>query len=206
MSAPTHELVGLTGFAGSGKNAAADVLVAAHRFTQDSFALTLKKFAYDVDPFVQVDDGSFVRYAQLVDAVGVDIAKKNADVRRLLQRIGTDGGRRNIHQNVWVDATMARIASAAGPVVITDVRFPNEVDALRRAGGLLIRIDRPGYGPVNGHSSDTGITALDVDQVIVNDGTITQLQCRLTDLLGLTGVSADRVDRNPNHQFDPVHD
>jgi hypothetical protein len=62
-------------------------------------------------------------------------------------------------------------------VVITDVRFANEAAAIRSWGGEIIRIDRPGVGPVNGHVSEA--MPFEPDEVIENDGTIEDLQDHL---------------------------
>lgn len=186
MTISTPKIVGLTGYASSGKDTCGQILVEHHGFIADSFARDIKQFAYDVDPLVELGDGQVVRYARLVDTVGVDAAKQHPDVRRLLQRIGTEGGRKNIHPDVWIDKTMGRVTSQAQPVVITDARFPDEIAVLRQAGGLLLRVDRPGFEPVNTHVSDTGVLALEVDRVIINDGDLDQLKHRLETTLYLS--------------------
>lgn len=185
MVSTQHRIVGLTGYAESGKDTAGSVLVQRHGFVRDFFAKVLKDFAYDVDPFVQLADGRFVRYAELVDQVGVDVAKGNPDVRRYLQRLGTEGGRKHIHPDVWVRPVMERALASSSPVVITDVRFPNEVDAVRSNGGVVIRVNRPGCEPVNTHASDAGIGDLEVDIDIDNDGTVEDLHRKVEEALGL---------------------
>lgn len=178
-------IVGFTGHARTGKDTSGSILVERHGYVRDSFAKILKDFAYDVDPFVQLTDGTFVRYAELVDRVGVDVAKGHPDVRRYLQRTGTEGGRKHIHTDVWVRPVIEKALACADPVVITDVRFPNEVDAVRSNGGIVIRVNRPGYEAVNSHASDAGIAALEVDHDIDNDGTIEDLAVKVETILGL---------------------
>lgn len=177
--------VGFTGYARSGKDTAGGILVQRHGYVRDFFAKVLKDVAYDVDPFVQLRDGTFVRYAELVDQVGVDAAKEHPDVRRYLQRLGTEGGRKHIHPDVWVRPVMERALASSSPVVITDVRFPNEVAAVQSNGGIVIRVNRPGFEPVNAHASDTGIADLHVDFDIDNDGTIDDLAVKVETILGL---------------------
>src|ERR1051326_2875992 len=107
--------------------------------------------ALAVDPLVliDVDDplGSWSavrRLSTVVEAVGWDKAKENEDVRRFLQRLGTDGVRNHLGDNIWVDSLFRRLESYEEPsartkVVITDVRFPNEADAIRQRGGEIWR-------------------------------------------------------------------
>lgn len=59
--------------------------------------------------------------------------------------------------------------------IITDTRFENEAQAIKSHGGIVIRVNRPGIGPTNGHASEVGLEGYDFDYVITNDGTINDL-------------------------------
>lgn len=98
-------------------------------------------------------------------------------VRDFLQALGTDSLRNNLHPNVWVNALMADYK----PVdynddeqprlpnwIITDCRFPNEAQAVKDKGGIIIRIDRPGVNPINDHPSETGLDNWKFDYKIAN--------------------------------------
>jgi hypothetical protein len=105
-------------------------------------------------------------------------------VREFLQRLGTDAIRDGLHTNAWVNALMAgytptQVQWADGPIggykdgpmpnwIITDTRFPNEAQAIKDKGGLVIRVDRPGVKPVNDHPSETGLDKWDFDYKIAN--------------------------------------
>jgi len=52
--------------------------------------------------------------------------------------------------------------------IFTDCRFPNEAKAIKDRGGFIIRIDRPGIGPVNNHPSETALDDWDFDYKIAN--------------------------------------
>lgn len=187
-------IVGLTGFARCGKDTAATGLVECRGFTRLAFADLLKKVAYDTDPFVEAAPGTFRRLAELVDDVGLESAKDFPDVRRLLQRLGTEGGRNNLGGNVWVDPVMRSAAGSTNPVVITDVRFPNEAVAVRAAGGFVVRVTRPNVAAINTHSSDAGVASLSVDFDVSNDGNVKDLHdvmCGLADRLS-TWVTSRR--------------
>ena len=78
--------------------------------------------------------------------------------RHILQVMGTDIFR-NIYGNVWVDACLKNIKDD-GPelAIVTDCRFPNEVQGIQAAGGKVIRFLR---APFAGHDEHTSETALD---------------------------------------------
>jgi hypothetical protein len=96
-----------------------------------------------------------------------------------MQRLGTEFGRELIHPNLWVDTEMDHIAGWP-KVVFDDARFPNEVDAIRAAGGLLIEIVRPGYtapGIDTKHESEAH--SFVPNYFIRNDGEIADLHFKL---------------------------
>ena len=172
--------VGLTGRARTGKDTAAAALTAAG-WQRVGFADLLREVAYAVDPIVSLGDAGHGRLAVVVDQVGWERAKDDYDdVRRFLQRLGTEGVRNHLGTHVWVEAAMAR---ATTPTVFTDVRFPNEAQAIRDAGGIVIRLVRPSAGPVVGHSSEEAMDGWPVDAVVANDGTPAELHAKI---LGLT--------------------
>ena len=148
-------LIGLTGYAGAGKDAAAAGLI-ENGWTRVALADPLKDVAR---------------------ALGWD-GNKDDSGRAFLQTLG-ESVRNNVHRDVWVWAAKQRIESVDGPVVVTDVRYPNEADMIHELGGVLVRIDRPGVGPINGHESESFVASLPADRVIVNDGTLNDLVERL---------------------------
>lgn len=159
--------IGLVGYAQTGKDTAAEAL-AELGYVRVAFADGLRRALYNLNPLVQSGD-EVVYLRHLVDACGWDRAKTECeDVRELLQRMGTEAGR-DIHgEDCWVDLGI-REAEKHDKVVFTDVRFPNEAAAVRRWGGGLIRIERPGTGPVNSHVSDQGLAQIACDETWTND-------------------------------------
>lgn len=92
--------------------------------------------------------------------------------RWAMQTLGTEWGRRLIGENLWVDLLIRRAAKlrAIGqPVVCDDMRFPNEAEAIRAAGGVLIRIERPGAAAPNGHASEGALEGFRFDLRLRND-------------------------------------
>lgn len=168
--------VGLCGHARAGKDTAAAQLadLGYHRI---AFADEVRAFALDVDPLV----GPGVRLSDTVRA-GWEAAKTDPEVRRLLQRLGTEGVRAR-DPEFWVRAAMAHASQVNGPVVFTDVRFANEAAAVRRLGGIVVRIDRhdAGAGANAEHASEC--IDFNADAVIANDGTINDLRAAMRSLV-----------------------
>jgi len=186
-------LLGLTGQPGAGKNTAADYLVEHHGFVQVAFADPIRQAALTLDPFV----GTFYRLSEVVAMVGWDQAKvRYPESRRILQTLGTELGRDLHGPDVWVSMIFQKIdALAAGqPVVITDVRFRNEAEALWGRGGTLVRLRRQqDHRPeVLAHRSETESAALIADAEIFNETSRADLYRRL-DLLLKTPTT-----RSPN--------
>lgn len=106
-------------------------------------------------------------------------------VRDFLQKLGTEGLRDGLHTNTWVNALMADykcVPADRAPNgwdcpnwIITDTRFPNEAQAIKDAGGIIIRVTRPGIGPVNDHPSETGLNQWKFDYEIQNDSSLNEL-------------------------------
>lgn len=180
----TQIVVGLNGFARSGKDTAALPLLAAG-FTRIALADPLRAALVTLNPLMP--DG-----LRLTQALGEhpdwDWAKAHpvygTEVRELMQRMGTEVARQQWGDTFWTDRAEVSISQLApSPVVITDVRFPNEAQWCRQMGWPVVRITRPGVGPVNSHTSDQGLPDHLVDAEIANDGTIEQLHDRIRHLL-----------------------
>lgn len=184
MARHTIHVVGLTGYAGSGKDTAASGLVAAG-FQRMAFADGVRELALAVDPWIASQGLSPVplRLSLLVARRGWHWAKGCPEVRETLQNIGK-GVRDIVGPQAWVDALELRWRDAGRPdVVVTDVRYPNEAAWIQRWGGVVIRVDRPGVGPVNGHESETLVGAIAADATVVNDGTEAELRDRVAEMV-----------------------
>ena len=163
-------IVGLSGYSSSGKDEVARILVERHHFTRVAFADALRALCYEADWSI---DG-YMSLRQLVDGRGWDHAKGRPQVRRMLQDVGC-AARSVIGEDVWVRATFESFRDVLGDIVIPDVRFHNELVAIRASGGPVWRVERPGFGPVNDHISETAIDHAQFDQHVVNDGTLEDL-------------------------------
>ncbi|TXG84663.1 MAG: hypothetical protein E6R13_02880 [Spirochaetes bacterium] len=127
-------------------------------------------------------------------------------VRELLQKLGTEAMREGLHTNVWVNALMADYKPRPNKAVaeflaaeglsqsmnagqtelpnwiITDMRFPNEMEAIVEKGGITIRVVRT--GTVTGtHPSETALDGHTMHYEIINDGTIEDLIEKVREIL-----------------------
>ena len=103
-------------------------------------------------------------------------------VRDFLQKLGTDAVRDGLHSNAWVNALMSDYTNES-KWVITDTRFPNEAEAIRKKDGIMIRVERSGVKPINNHPSETGLDDYTFDHVIKNNGSIEDLLLKVKSIL-----------------------
>lgn len=175
-------IIGLSGYARSGKDESANALTSALHFNRVAFADKLRDFLYKLNPNVQSDNGiGSVRLQYVINRYGWGAYKETpwgAEIRELLQRLGTECGRGLIHENVWVEAALHGLDPDRN-YVVTDVRFPNEAEAIVTEGGYLVRIVRPGIGPANAHASETALDDWRFDLVIHNDGGVVDLHQKM---------------------------
>lgn len=108
----------------------------------------------------------------MTDAISLSFKKMT--VRELLQKLGTDALRDNLHINVWVNALFADYENGYSKWIITDLRFPNEYDAVKWRGGVTLRVTRPGT-EVGTHPSEIALDEFKFDWEIVNDGDLADL-------------------------------
>jgi hypothetical protein len=163
-----YNLVGFCGRAGSGKDAAASFLVGIQGFTKIAFADALKEAACAITGWRR-------------DALELPGYKEGTDKvfgftpRHFLQQLGTEVGR-NIDTDLWVKAWGMRQRACKTPVVVTDVRFPNEAAAIHQAGGILVLIHRreAEAKPVL-HASEALFDKLGHDVRLSNNGSLEEL-------------------------------
>ena len=117
-------------------------------------------------------------------------------IRMFLQKLGTEAMRDGLHTNVWVNAlfadykplTYSDIGGWEYPNwIITDMRFPNEMDAVKKRKGITIRVVRPGTN-VGTHPSETALDDADFDYEIINDGTIEDLVEKVRQILTIERI------------------
>lgn len=177
-------IIGLSGYAQSGKDTIANHLVKHHGFTRVAFADPIREALYAMNPTINdIPELPGISLVWLVDKMGWEFVKVDSpETRRLLQRFGTEVGRNLWGENFWVDKAMAKINNYDN-VVITDVRYPNEYQAIKDANGYMWRVEKPGVSAVNRHESETALDELLFDGVLINKGTVEDLEATTSYLL-----------------------
>jgi hypothetical protein len=139
-------IVGFVGFIGSGKDTAADYLVNFHGFRRDSFAATLKDsvacvFGWD-RTLLEGRTKESREWREQPDEWWSERLGKPITPRYILQFWGTEVCRNGFHNDIWIASLENKIRKTQDNVVITDVRFPNEIKSIKNAGGKVFRIKR----------------------------------------------------------------
>jgi hypothetical protein len=181
-------IIGVSGYSGCGKDTVGTIL---QQIDRDSH-WEIKKWAGKLKQVAELLTGIPVEKFEDQEFKKTNLGKQWNDrinnpmsVRDFLQKLGTEGLRDGLHTNTWVNALMADykcVPADRAPNgwdcdnwIITDTRFPNEAQAIKDAGGIIIRVTRPGIGPVNDHPSETGLNQWNFDYEIQNDGTLENL-------------------------------
>ncbi len=171
-------IIGLSGYARSGKDTVAELLCLNYQFKRISFALPIRDAIYTLNPYLDEK----IRVSDEVEDYGWDVAKSNPEMRRLLQVFGTEVGRNLFGENFWIDQAFKR-ADGYERVVFSDVRFPNEAHAIEQKGGEVWRINRHNHSAVNGHTSENAMDNYLFKHVIYNDGTLDELANQVFELM-----------------------
>jgi hypothetical protein len=175
---PKKLIVGLNGVAQSGKDTVGAYLVKYHGFTRVAFADPIRDALLALNPTIKLSNYNTAKLDEVLDHYtnGWDDAKTTyAEVRELLQRIGTEAGRGIHGDDCWTKITERRIAEIDGPVVVTDCRFENEARLVHELGGEVWGITRQSVGSVNGHISDRPLHQDFIDSYIGNNTTLDKL-------------------------------
>ncbi len=179
-------LIGLTGEAGSGKDAVFGCIAKVDsRAERRAFADPLKVSAARALGF----DGSTeecVAFCNEVKQPGVSVTVaepgrllRTVTGREYLQRYGTEAHRDVFGMDFWIDVTCPLGFDHSGRVVlITDVRFDNEAQRVHDCGGVLWNVYRPSVSRIaeSAHASESGVMGEYIDYVIDNSGSLEDLQ------------------------------
>jgi len=174
-------IIGLSGYARSGKDSVAQILAEEYGFIRVAFADKLRQAAYELNPIVGFDSQDFVYLQEVIDMWGWDDVKATGfgpEVRRVLQRMGTEAGRMTLGEDIWVDAATKDLLTKKN-YVFTDCRFQNEASRIGWLDGEVWRVTRPGVEPANNHISEIGLDNWPFNRIILNDQDLDTLRLKV---------------------------
>jgi hypothetical protein len=207
-------IIGLVGFIGSGKDTAADYLVNFHGFRRESFASSLKDAVASVFGWDRMMlEGRTTQsreWREQRDDWWSERLDREITPRWVLQHWGTEVIREGFHNDMWIASLENKIRTSKDSIVITDCRFPNEIQAIQAQGGKIIWIQR---GPLPDwyqaavkanegqevfkenlkilgiHPSETAWAGTNFDAVVDNNETIDDLYSQLKNLVQVKPAS-----------------
>lgn len=169
-------LIGITGFARAGKDTVG-LLLGQYGYRRVALADPIKEMASAIGWHGEKEDLLPCSFCGMERG------------RRLLQRLGTEGGRKTLGDDVWINHLLDSLVKlglytpGAARWAVTDVRYPNEASKIRRAGGRIWKVVRPGYGP-SAHLSETFQNDITPDLIIPNTGTLRDLGRLVAEVVG----------------------
>jgi hypothetical protein len=220
-------IVGITGLIGSGKDTIAEYLITQHGFKKLSFAASLKDavaavFGWDRTLLEGTTPEGRVWREQVDQWWAKKLNMPNLTPRWVLQYWGTEVCRHGFHNDIWVASLENQLRQTKNDVVITDCRFINELDAIKNAGGVTVRVSRgpdPEWytdaiaynsGPHNMgwalsrdrlqksgiHASEYSSVGLAYDYIVDNNGTLVDLHNKIEKIVSASGQPSSLLDAN----------
>ncbi len=161
------QLIALCGAKGSGKTLLSEYIVGEMGFQRISFAQPLR------DMLEAIGVGEHYHTENKTKPVETISGKPTA--RYMLQTLGTEWGRNTIHPDIWCNIAVDRMLEAVNSgynVIVDDMRFPNEFEAVKYAGGQTLKICRKTAEGADTHESEVHWKTMDCDLDVDNNGSI----------------------------------
>lgn len=197
-------IIGIVGFIGSGKGTVGDILAKKYSYTPLSFADSLKDatsniFGWD-RKLLEGDTEESRKFRECPDEWWSKKLQYEVTPRNVLQRMGTEAMRNGFHENIWIYSLQKKIEQHSS-VIITDCRFPNEIDFIKSIGGHVIRVIR-GSDPIwydaaiqknlnntenkildSIHYSEWAWIGTSFDYVLYNEGSLSMLEADIDHMI-----------------------
>lgn len=176
------KLIVIGGYVFSGKDAVANILVEEVGWYKTYMSKPLENALLTLDPYIPVNVAKTevpLRYSAVHASVGYDESKKIDEVRRLLQTLGTEVGRNMFGPDSWLNLVSKEVTEQlyqGRNVVVTGVRYPNEMARFKDFEAKSLWVERPGVTAVNAHSSENTLIPNDFDMCCYNSGTLEDLK------------------------------
>lgn len=188
----------ICGYEGSGKDTVANMMVNLYQFKHYAFADNLKKaicviFGWDETLLQGITLESRIWREQVDTYWEKELNRPGLTPRKVMQWVGTDVLRNHFDDGIWIKSLKKKLLTTGANVVVSDCRFPNEIDMIKSINGIVIRVVRkdpvwmPLYQEVNGdinvlyekhniHPCETALVGYDkYDYIIDNNGTLEEL-------------------------------
>jgi len=194
------KIIGIMGFISAGKDTVADYLCNFEGFRRESFASSLKDAVSSVFGWDRVMLEGRTKEARLWRELPDTWWAERLDMphltpRWVLQYWGTEVIRKGFNDNIWIASLENKLRASQDNIVISDCRFPNEIEAIKAQGGKIVWVQRgalpewydvalaTNQGNFNHmeiaypeiHASEWSWVGADFDYVIDNNGTIQDL-------------------------------
>jgi hypothetical protein len=169
---------------GSGKSTVSAHLE-SHGYTPVKFAATIKRMVGVFLEDLGVSPADLSRYIE-GDLKEVPLNGILITPRYMMQTLGNEWGREYLEPDVWVALAMRkvhRLLREGKRVVVDDMRFPSEYDALKAKGALMVRVTRPGNTRTTQHASEGRLDDREWDLEINNAGSAHDLKTHVDKLV-----------------------
>ena len=182
-------LIGICGAAGSGKSTVARLLVEEHQFMRKPFAYRLKSMLSALGVPAGILDGTPEQKNEPC------VALDGITPRHAMQTLGTEWGRDCMGKDFWVNLWLRdyKTIPSTTRIVADDVRFHNEVAAIRSLGGVVVRVIRPNAEVVAASHASEQSGTLNVKFTLINAGDLEDLRKDVCQLVKNYSWAAEAV-------------
>ena len=170
-------VIGITGHARNGKDVIADILINDFHFEKRSFAKPLKDACKIIFDWTEEHVNGKLKE--------VEDTRYGITPRLAMQLLGTEWAQtclcknslsfaRTTGRSLWIKRCLIDVEGKN--IVIPDVRFIHEAQAIKDIGGKIIRVVRPGFEGTSNHASETEMAQIREDYTVLNNSTIDSLR------------------------------
>jgi hypothetical protein len=166
-------IIGVIGKKYHGKDTCADYIVNNYDFIKKAYADPIKRICKNELKFT--DEQLYGNKKEDIDP------RWGFSPREAMQKIGTQGFR-ELREDIWVKI-MEMNFELNKNIVISDVRFKNEADLVKKYNGILIKIKRLNMNDIDNHESEKYINDIIYDYEIINDADLNSIYNKLDDIM-----------------------
>jgi hypothetical protein len=167
-------IIGLAGYAGTGKDTVRELLEQQHGFCGFALADPIRNMVREMLSSCSISE-KWMDERELKEDI---IPELGVSYRHLAQTLGTEWGR-GLHASLWVRLAESYLKemmlNRETHFVVSDVRFANEASWIQSHGGVIWRVKRDYAVPVREHASETEVDEMESDWTLDNNGRLEDL-------------------------------